>query len=37
MGPSIRYKWEAEQLFFPVGIGGDILIKLGPLQIKIGD
>lgn len=34
--PNIRYNWETSQLNFPVGIGGDTLIKLGPLPVKIG-
>jgi len=35
-GPNIRYNWESEELFLPVGIGGDILVRLGPLPAKIG-
>ena len=36
MGPNIRYNWETEELSLPVGIGGDFLVKLGPLPVKIG-
>jgi len=36
MGPNVRYNWDAEQLYLPVGLGGDILVKLGPLPVKIG-
>ena len=34
--PNIRYNWETEQLTFPIGIGADFLIKLGPLPVKVG-
>lgn len=34
--PNWRYNWESEQLNLPLGIGGDTLIKIGPLPVKIG-
>ena len=34
--PNWRYNWESDQLNLPLGIGGDTLIKLGPLPVKIG-
>jgi hypothetical protein len=36
MAPNWRYNWETEQLSLPIGFGGDTLIKLGPLPVKIG-
>ena len=36
MAPNWRYNWEMDQLSLPIGIGGDTLIKLGPLPVKIG-
>jgi len=39
-GPSIRYNWNArrsgDKLTFPVGLGADTVIKIGPLPVKIG-
>jgi len=38
-GPNIRINWDAdsgEKLAFPVGLGGDTMIKIGPLPVKIG-
>lgn len=34
--PNIRYNWETDQLYFPIGIGFDTLVKIGPLPTKIG-
>jgi hypothetical protein len=34
--PNWRYNWETDQLSLPIGIGGDTLIKIGPLPVKIG-
>lgn len=37
--PNIRYNWTAdggEKLALPVGLGGDTMIKIGPLPVKIG-
>jgi hypothetical protein len=34
--PNWRYNWETDQLNLPIGIGGDTLIKMGPLPVKIG-
>ena len=34
--PNIRYNWETDQLSFPIGIGFDTLVKLGPLPVKVG-
>ena len=34
--PNVRYNWETEQLNFPLGIGFDTLIKIGPLPVKVG-
>ena len=39
MAPNIQVNWDAdsgEKLRLPVGIGGDRLIYLGPLPVKIG-
>ena len=36
MGPNIQYNWETDELSLPVGMGGDTLIKIGPLPVKIG-
>ena len=36
IAPNIRYNWETDQLNFPIGIGGDTLVMLGPLPVKIG-
>jgi len=36
IAPNIRYNWEEDQLSLPVGIGGDTLVKIGPLPVKIG-
>ena len=38
-GPNIRINWDADsdnKWSVPVGLGGDTLIKLGPLPVKIG-
>ena len=34
--PNIRYNWETEQLYLPIGIGFDTLVKIGPLPTKVG-
>ena len=34
--PNIRYNWETDQLDLPIGIGGDTLIKIGQVPVKIG-
>ena len=39
MAPNIQMNWDAdsgEKLRLPVGFGGDTLIFLGPLPVKIG-
>ena len=36
LAPNWRYNWETDQLSLPIGIGGDTLIKIGPLPVKIG-
>lgn len=36
VAPNIRYNWETEQLYFPIGLGFDTLVKIGPLPAKIG-
>ena len=36
IAPNWRYNWETDQLSLPIGIGGDTLIKIGPLPVKIG-
>ena len=38
-GPNIRINWEEDsnnRWSIPVGLGGDTLIKLGPLPVKVG-
>lgn len=38
-GPNIQANWEADsdnRWTVPVGLGGDTLVKLGPLPVKIG-
>ena len=34
--PNWRYNWETDQLDLPLGIGGDTLIKIGALPVKVG-
>lgn len=34
--PNWRYNWETDQLSLPIGIGGDTLINIGKLPVKIG-
>lgn len=34
--PNIQYNWETDELSLPIGIGGDMMIKLGKLPVKIG-
>ena len=34
--PNWRYNWKTDQLSFPIGLGYDTLVKLGPLPVKIG-
>jgi len=40
VAPNVRYDWERDdkddRLTFPIGIGVDTMIKLGPLPVKIG-
>ena len=36
IAPNWRYNWKTEQLNLPLGIGGDTLVKFGPLPVKIG-
>jgi hypothetical protein len=36
VAPNWRYNWETNQLDLPIGIGGDTLIKIGRLPVKIG-
>ncbi len=36
LAPNWRYNWETEQLSLPLGLGGDTLIKIGRLPVKIG-
>ncbi len=36
VAPNVRYNWETDELNFPIGLGGDTLIKIGPLPVKIG-
>ena len=36
LAPNWRYNWETGQLSLPLGIGGDTLIKMGRLPVKIG-
>jgi hypothetical protein len=36
LAPNWRYNWVTDQLSLPIGIGGDTLIKIGPLPVKIG-
>ena len=36
MAPNWRYNWETNQLNLPLGIGADMLVKLGPLPAKVG-
>ena len=39
MSPNIQMNWDAdsnEKLRLPVGLGGNTLIYLGPLPVKIG-
>lgn len=40
MSPNIQYNWEKDnsddRLSFPVGLGMDTMIKIGPLPVKIG-
>lgn len=38
-GPNIRINWAADgrdRVTFPVGFGGDTMIKLGPLPMRVG-
>jgi len=38
-GPNIRINWEEDsdnRWSIPVGLGGDTLVKLGPLPVKVG-
>jgi len=38
-GPNIQANWDADsdnRWTVPVGLGGDILVKIGPLPVKIG-
>ena len=34
--PNWRYNWETDELSLPIGIGGDTLVKFGPLPVKVG-
>ncbi len=34
--PNLRYSWETDQASIPLGFGGDTLIKLGKLPVKVG-
>jgi hypothetical protein len=34
--PNWRYNWESDQLSLPIGGGGDTLIKIGKLPVKVG-
>ena len=34
--PNWQYNWETDQLTLPVGLGGDTLVKIGKLPVKIG-
>ena len=36
IAPNWRYNWETDQLTLPLGMGGDTLIKMGPLPVKVG-
>lgn len=36
MAPNWRYNWESDQLSLPLGLGGDTLVKIGKLPVKIG-
>jgi hypothetical protein len=36
VAPNIRYNWEEDQLSLPIGMGGDTLVKIGKLPVKIG-
>lgn len=40
IAPNVRYDWERDskddRLSFPIGIGADTMIKIGPLPVKIG-
>jgi len=36
LAPNWRYNWETNQLNLPLGGGGDTLIKMGPLPVKVG-
>ena len=35
-GPNIQYDWDNDELTLPVGLGGDTLIMLGKLPVKVG-
>jgi hypothetical protein len=38
-GPSIRFNWWADhhdRVTFPIGLGADTLIRLGPLPVRVG-
>lgn len=36
LAPDIRYNWENDAVTFPIGLGIDTIIKLGPVPTKIG-